>query len=232
MPLVPTTTRRRAGITVVALVFLLFAALSIWYGARAAWSDAGALSARWLVNQWRDGRGPAFAPKLWQQTRDDLQAALQIAPGNAQLLDDLGFLYAARAQGLGRPDPDSEQLALQRALLADAAASYRAAAALRPTFPYTWVYLALAKHLLGEHDAEFWHAFDKGLQYGHSEAAVQPALGQIAFAQWSALGVNRQRLIAAMVATAQETPRKQLLEIAADNGVALSGIQALTSSAP
>lgn len=215
---------RRIGIALASVALLAFAGLSLWYGGRAAWSDAGALQARWLVNEWRDGSGPVFSPKLWLDARDDLVAALQSAPDNAQLLNDLGFLYAARAQGLGTPAAGSADLALQQSLLTEAIASYRAAATLRPTFPYSWAYLALAKHLRGERDAEFWLAFDKALHYGHSEAGVKPALAQVAFANWPALSAERQSRVTKLVATAPETQRKQLLELAAQSSVTLPGL--------
>jgi tetratricopeptide (TPR) repeat protein len=189
---------------VLVIFVAVFAALSLWHGTQAARSDASALHARWVVNEWRDGKGPTYTPQLWQETLADLQAALQTAPGNAQLFDDIGFLYAARQQ------------------YPEAIANYRAATTLRPTFPYSWAYLALAKHLQGQQDAEFWRAFDKALQYGTNEAGVQPTLGQIAFAQWPALGADRQRHITQMVTTAQAASKTRLLAMAAQNGITLA----------
>ena len=156
---------RRLGLGLASAAVAAFAMLSVWYGGRAAWSDASALQSRWLVNEWRDGSGPVFSLALWREAHADLQAALQTEPDNAQLLDDMGFLNAVRAQGLGTPAIGSAEQALQQSLLADAVSHYRAATRLRPTFPYTWAYLALAKHLRGERDTEFWLAFDKALQY-------------------------------------------------------------------
>ena len=218
------TRLRRIWLAMALVVLALVASLSIWHGLRAAWSDASALHARWVVNEWRDGNGAVFTPILWEQTRDELLAALQTAPGNAQLLDDLGFLYAARGQSLGAPAVGSEELVLQQNLLTSAIDSYRQAADLRPTFPYSWAYLALAKHLRHQYDAEFWASFDKALHYGRNEAGVQPALAQVAFAQWSRLGSGRQKEIAIMVATAHEISRQRLLEMAMQSGVTLPGL--------
>ena len=212
---------RRIGLALILIFVTVFAALSLWHGSSAAWADASALHARSIVDNWRDGNGAAFTPQLWQDTHDDLQAALRTTPGNPQLLDDLGFLYAARAQGFGTPDPGSQALQMQQQLLANAAVSYRAATDLRPTFPYSWAYLALVKHLQGQRDTEFWVAFDKAVQYGTNEAGVQPALGQIAFAQWSSLGPDRQRRIEHMVNTAQAASKARLLIMAEQNGVTL-----------
>lgn len=203
---------------------VFFMALSLWYGGRAAWSDASALHASWLVNGWRDDKGLVYNPKLWREARDDLQSALQTAPDNAQLLDDLGFLHAARAQGLGTPITAGTQHALQQNLLTDAILYYRAAVSLRPTFPYSLTYLAFSKHLRGEHDAEFWLVFDKALQYGHTEAGVQPALAHIAFANWSDMGVKRQSQIISMVQTAPAPIRQRLGELAEKNTVTVPGL--------
>jgi hypothetical protein len=197
------------------------ATLSIWHGVFAAWSDASALHVSWIVNQWRDGRGPVFTPQLWQENHDALQSALETSPENPQFLEDLGFLCATRAQGLGSPSQGSQELLLQEKLFADAETSYRAATTLRPTFPYSWAYLALAKHLQHHHDAEFWLAFDKALKFGTNEAGVQPTLAQLAFSLWLTLGGDRQRDIVHMVDTAQATSRKRLLEMAEQNGVTL-----------
>lgn len=215
------TLRGRVTLALAVSALVALAALSAWHGGRAAVADARSLSARALVTAWREGGGPAYSPALWAQTRDQLQAALRIAPDNAQLHDDMGFLYAARAQGLGQLAPDSAQLPLQHSLLQQASASYRAATALRPTFPYSWAYLALAKHLRAEHDAEFWLAFDKALQYGRNEAGVQPALAQMAFALWPALHSARQARVIAMVGAAAAAPQAKLRAMAAQSGVSL-----------
>lgn len=188
------------GMALAAAALAAFAALSLWHGGRAAWSDAQSAQTRWQVSQWRSGAGPAASAAQWLEARDTLQGALQTAPDNAQLLDDLGFLHASRAQSLGAPAPDSAAHALQQELLASAIANYRAASALRPTFPYTWAYLALAKQLRGELDAELWLAFDKALRYGRTEPGVRPALTQLALANWAALGAERQTRFKAMLA--------------------------------
>lgn len=214
----------RAGIALALIFITVFAALSVWFGLAAAWSDAGSLRPRWLVNQWRDGQGPVYSLPLWQQTRNELQAALALTPDNAQLFDDLGFLDAWRAYGLGTPIADDPDHALQQSLLSDAIANFRQATVLRPTFPYTWTYLALAKHLTGEHDTEFWQAFDKALHYGHTETGVYQALGQIAFANWNTLGAERQRSVTAMVSNAPVVSRENFLQLAEDVGIRLPGV--------
>lgn len=212
--------QRVAGLCFLIAV-LAFATSSIWYGGRAAWTDAQTLQVRWQVNLWRDGGGVVGSPELWQKSADQLLSAQVRDPGNAQLRDDLGFLFASAAQALGRPAINSPSYMQQQALLARAIQSYRAATTLRPTFPYTWAYLALTKHLHGEQDAEYWKAFDKGLQFGGSEAGVQSTLAFMAFSQWDTLHTDRKDGIVRMVTTAHPKSRQVLLAMAAQQHIVL-----------
>lgn len=212
---------QRVFFGVVLFAVLVFGVLSFWYGGRAAWIDAQTLQARWQVNLWRDRGSAVGSSELWQKTVDQLSSAQVRSPGNAQLLDDLGFLFAKAAQALGHPAINSPTYVQQHALLSQAIVSYRAAANLRPTFPYTWAYLALAKQLHGELDAEYWLAFDKGLQLGGSEAGVQSTLAFMAFSQWDTLRTDRKGGIVRMVTTAHPRSRQVLYEMAAQQHVAL-----------
>lgn len=203
------------------------AALSIWYGTAAALADSLTLQPKWLVGRWRTGQGPSVTPELWNQTRDALQSALSVTPGNPQLYEDLGFLYGSRAQAFGTQVPDTPAWTYQQSLLVQAQDSYRGATVLRPNYPYSWLYLALAKHQQGKHDAEFWHAFDNALTYGYSEAAAQPIIASIAFSSWADLGLDRQGRVSAMVTTAQPQIAGAVRAQAKQLGVQLPALAAL-----
>lgn len=190
---------RRIAWAAAALTLLLIAMTSAWYGGRAALGDASVLSARWLISAWRAGRGPAFTPQRWQDARDQLIFTLKITPDNAQLYDDLAYLHAARAQALGITEAGSVLQEYQFKLLDEAIVNYRTATQLRPTFPYSWAYLALAKHLRGVHDAELWRAFDKSLQYGATEPALLGVIAGIAFDQWSYLDTEHRHRVSQMI---------------------------------
>lgn len=209
------------GMALIAIFTIAVLGLSVWYGGLAAWSDASALRPRWVVGQWREGKGPVYTEAIWQQTHDDLQAALRLTPDNAQLWDDLGFLNAARAMGVADAAPGAQGHELRQRLLGAAIDNFRRASALRPTFPYTWSYLALAKHLKGDHDDELWHAFDRALHYGHSEAGAQPAMAEVAFAHWATLSVERKSGIMAMLGEAPAKPRQRLVALAKEYAVTL-----------
>jgi hypothetical protein len=219
----PATLKHRIAVTSAVLLLAGIGVLSLWHGGRMAWSDIETLPGRWTVSEWRYGRGPVMTQSLWTQKRDDLRRGLQITPDSAQLLDDLGYLHTSRAQAMAWPKYGSEEEALRQRLLTEAIVYYRAATVLRPTFPYSWAYLALTKQLKGEVDPEFWLAFDKALHYGRTEAGLQPTLAHMAFAQGKTLSPERQRLVFSMMSNSQGAARKQLSTMIEQNGVTVPG---------
>jgi hypothetical protein len=194
---------------------------SVWFGLRAAWADSISLEARWLVGQWRQDKGPATQPDLWIQTRDSLRSALVVTPQSAQLFDDLAYLHASRAVSLGTTDPETPLGQYQAKLLDEAIVNYRNGTALRPTYPFSWAYMALAKDLRGQVDGELWLAFDKAIRFGKTEAAVRTVVVQIACAHWPNLTPMRKQSVHAMVLSAPASARTKLLEFAALKGVNL-----------
>lgn len=201
------------------VLFLLIATgFSVGYGIPASLADAQSLKARRLIERWRDGKAVMPTAAEWSRVRNEMVRALKTAPDNAQLLDDLGFVYAFRAQSL----PDAPDLAdLRQSLLTEAEAYFHLAAVLRPMFPYGWGHLALARHYRGDAEAEIWFAFDKAMAYGRNEPHVQRMLAEIAFARWSSLGPEREQAVLSMVADMPERLREPLLELAERHAVTL-----------
>lgn len=212
---------RQSTLVIWLAALILLALCSLWFVLQAAWLDASTLRARTTINGWRDGSGPRMTPETWLKTRDTLKYALGEVSGNAQLYDDLGYLYAMRSQSIGSVPKDSPAYQIQQSLMDLAIQHYRSACVFRPTFPYSWTYLALAKNFREQHDDEFWNAFDKALQFGRNEAALQGAIGEIAFPLWSLIGTQRQELVVMMVSTAKEDMRNRLLDAATQAGVKL-----------
>ncbi len=215
---------RRTGITLAALMLLGFGVQSIRHGIRIALTDANTLGVRWTIGLWRDGKGPVVTPELWTKTRDELLGALQVTPDNPQLHEDLGYLHASRAIGMGWPKMDSPEELVRQDLLLNAIKHYRAAIALRPTFPHPWAYIAFAKHLQGNQDAEFWLAFDKALLLGSFAEGVQPVLAKLAFAQWLALTPERRQRVTTMITSASGQTRLMLIGMIEKAGVEVPGM--------
>lgn len=206
------------------LVLALVAALvgtALWFGLKAAYADTATLRARWIITQWRDGKGPARQPELVARVGADLLAGTRITPDNAGLYDDLGFLHAFQAEALAPFAADPALGEYQRSLLAQALGHYRTSTTLRPTFPYSWTYLALAKQMLAEQDAEFWQAFDNAFRLGKAEAGVQMPVALMAFRTWPSLSDERKARVATMVQTAQPKVAENLRALATSLGVTL-----------
>jgi hypothetical protein len=214
----------RAGAALFFLMLAGFAALSLWHGGRIAVSDFDTLAARWSIREWSDKRNAAPSPEIWEQARDTLQGALQITPDNPQLLEDLGYLHAVRAQAMGWPKMDSPEETVRQNLLAQAIDDYRASTALRPTFPQPWAYIALSKHLKGTQDAEFWVAFDKALLFGSFAEGVPPVLAKLAFAQWTKLAPQRLEFVTTMINSSRGPTRQTLLGMIEKAGVVVPGM--------
>lgn len=201
-------------------LFLLAGGLfAIAYGLPAARSDAVALSARWELTQWREGKVKMPGAAAWGKVRKQLLEARDIAPDNAQTYDDLGFIHALRAQSVaGIP----ELQVLHQALLSQAEAYYRTAVTLRPMFPYGWAHLALTQHYQGQHGPDFWKNYDTAFAYGKNESGVQRILGEIAFANWSSLGPERERAMRHLLIKGAPHVRRDLIAMAAGQGVVLA----------
>lgn len=206
------------------LVLALVAALvatALWFGLKAAYADSATLRARWIITQWRDGKGPARQPEVVVRVGADLLTGTRITPGNAGLYDDLGFLYAFQAEALAPFAADPALGQYQRSLLTQALGHYRTSTTLRPTFPYSWAYLALAKQMLAEQDSEFWLAFDNAYRLGKAEAGVQMPVALMAFRAWPSLSDERKARVVTMVQTAQPKVAENLRAMASSLSVTL-----------
>jgi hypothetical protein len=199
------------GISVLAAFLLAGTLFSVYYALPAAFTDYRSLKARSDVERMRAGKKLMPSLMEWDHLRSQLVRAAGEESGNAQLLDDIAYLYVFRALSM---DDVPELADLRRSLFSEAVGYYRTAATLRPMFPYDWANLALAKHSAGENDDELWAAFDKALAYGRNESPVQRMLAEIAFANWSTLDPQRAAAITAMVRETPEKLRQPLLDIA------------------
>jgi hypothetical protein len=80
----------------------------------------------------------------------------------------------------------------------------------------------MVKYYQGLQDAEFWTAFDHALQYGHTDAMLQPVIVEMAYRLWPTLSAQRQQAVSAMVAGAKQPLQTRLREKAKTEGVVLS----------
>lgn len=195
---------------------LIGAGLSLAYGLPGALADARSLAARAQIDAWRKSTSRKDdIEQHWTGVRDQLLAAISMAPANPQFHSDLGYLHALRAAQVPAVTKYANLDELRQSLFAIAVEHYRNAAVLRPMFPYGWAHLALAKHYANEADAELWSVYDKTYAYGRNEPSLQRILAEIAFARWSDIGGERRAALLGMVRDNPPKLNKPLLELAA-----------------
>ena len=115
--------------------------------------------------------------------------SLRYAPGNPWTLEQMGALDLAKMRASTVP---REAVALTR----DARARFRQALAQRPTSPFLWANLALAKLYLDEIDAEFFAALRHADALGPWEPIVQQMTVFVGLAAWQQLDPGlRQALV-------------------------------------
>ena len=210
--------RHLAVLLPLAVFFVIGVIYNFSHGLPAAATDLSLIKARGEVDRLRSGKKRMPALAEWNKLRRTLERAAATAPNNAQVLDDLAFLYAFRATTMA----DNEDLVdLYHQLLAEAAGYYRQAAPLRPMFPYPWANLALADHLTDSNEAEMWSAFDKALAFGRNEPTIQAMLAEIAFARWSQLTPERADAMRRLVAEMPETLQGPLRQAAERHAIDL-----------
>lgn len=213
---------RRVGFFTLAVMFLTIAGLSAWHGISAARADAMSLQARWQVEQWRSGKRASLTTAKWEEIKKTLQSALEVTPHNAQLHDDLAYLYAMRALGMGTPVAGSKNYILKQLLLENAITNFRLSTKLRPTFPYSWAYLAFSQHQAGQSLVNVLPAFDKALQYGNTEQNVRLVLAKIAFDNWQEMDAERKNRLIKMIEQSTPDAQKTLKKMAANQAIELT----------
>jgi hypothetical protein len=132
------------------------------------------------IAAWAERRASPPPARL-QESITSLIDALELTPQNPTLIEHLGVALELRASA-SPPGSDMRRLALGASL------SYlRKAAALRPSSPYTWANILLAKYRLGQIDAEFARALRNALALGPWEPAVQIIVADAALGSWDRL---------------------------------------------
>lgn len=118
-----------------------------------------------------------------------LYSSLRYASGNPWTLEQLGALNLAKMRTSAVP---REAVALTR----EARARFREALSERPTSPFLWANLALAKLYLDEIDAEFFAALRHADALGPWEPVVQQMTVFVGLAAWQRLDPGmRQALV-------------------------------------
>jgi hypothetical protein len=139
-----------------------------------------AQSAHKEVENWRSRSTPIRAQE-WQAVHASVRTGLEYVPTHPASLEVLGTLDLARMRG----SADSKSAV---AAARDAHRHYRQALLERPSSPFLWSNIALAKMYLDEHDAEMFAALRNANSLGPWEPVVQQTTVFVGLAVWSSLG--------------------------------------------
>jgi cytochrome c-type biogenesis protein CcmH/NrfG len=133
---------------------------------------------------------------------------LRFAPNGAWPLEEMGALQLQRVRiatdpRIGQDAARAAHVFLHRALRE------------RPTSPFAWANLALAKLYLGEVDSELLDALAHSGELGPWEPEVQQALAFVGLAVWRELGADGRALIVQAVERIARKDPDRALEIGA-----------------
>lgn len=160
----------------VARVALVLAAL---LSLTAVWVAIGAVlreAADQRIEAWSEAKPPTA--EQWAAAERAIQRAEAFSLGSAELHDLRGRWHSWGALIAATPAVEVQQLRLAR----DA---FRAAIALRPSWPYHWMNLAQTEYALNPRSAEGAAALEAALARGVRGLRLQTQLLQLADRQWS-----------------------------------------------
>lgn len=135
-----------------------------------------------------------------------LYSSLRYASGNPWTLEQLGALNLAKMRASMVP---REAVALTR----DARTRFRQALVQRPTSPFLWTNLALAKLYLDEIDSEFFAALTYANELGPWEPVVQQVTVFVGLAAWQALDPGMRQVLVRTLERAAVRNAEKMVQI-------------------
>lgn len=179
-----------------------------WISLTHGWADLRAAHAH--VPLWAAIKGTrTLTPDQWSEAEGHLQSALALDPGNPSLMEDLGLLEMNRARAA---------IPREAAGLVRAVGYLRRSLRARPSSPYAWANLALAKFWVGEMDAEFRYAIERADTLGAWEPEVQVALVSVGFRAWPALPPASRAIVHQVLRRGLKRQEQVLFDMAAHFG--------------
>src|SRR5437773_3919195 len=176
---------RRASIA--ALLLVLGYALSV--AARTGLADVYAEEAKTYLQMKREA-DEVLSRDEWQALYGSLTRALALAPGDPDNLSELGRLHRILLEA---DDLDAGQISRY----GDAGAGYyRAALALRPTWPWDWGNLALVKYQQYQDTSGVYQdALVRAVEFGPREPSLQDRVAELGAGSWWALNAAAARAV-------------------------------------
>jgi len=201
---------RRPYRILIALIGTGVLGFAVYASAKRGLADWSTMRWRHEITGWAEQRASP-PPEHLQEAITTLIDALALTPDDPALIEHLGIAIELRAAG---SPPGSEA---QRLYLAAALFHFRNAAALRPTSPYTWANILLAKYRLGEIDEEFFGAMRHALDFGPWEPAVQLIVADAGLGAWDRLDSGLRGRVSENLQRASVRQADALVRIATDH---------------
>jgi tetratricopeptide (TPR) repeat protein len=198
----------RAGGLLPVVIAALLIGLGV-YALRLGAADLLTLPARTALEQ-PLGRDRGADEGRWNAIAGALRAARRLDPLNPAILADLGRALEASVAP-PRPWDDHARQRVEQALK-----NYRRAAALRPSWPYTWVNIAQTKLSLAEIDQEFARALGRAAELGPWEPEVQLAVAELGLATWHLLPTETRRTVIVSAKKGLQLQPERLIRTAFD----------------
>jgi hypothetical protein len=141
-----------------------------------------------------------------------LAAAMRFYRTNPDYLHFAGRVAVLRANQPGVVGAE------RKALLANAAASFRQALETRPLWPYSWAGLLSVKDAAGQLDGEFRVALQKSASLGPWEPAVQRTVMRSGLGRWERLAGHERQLVSKAVDDAMEVQPRAAFAVVREFG--------------
>jgi len=190
----------RLAVAVPAVLALVSLVVSLAPWGLADWQHQ---SIRNDVRGWA-GAGRAPNARAWEGARGVLEDAVRLAPGNPVLHEDLGRLHLTEPVLALSPRFANEHLL--RAI------------DLRPTAPYAWIALLVARDRLGFKGAPLEKPLVAVWRLGPSERAMQVMVAELGLASWNALGPAGRAVVAEAFAWGMRRNPAEMLGISQRRG--------------
>ena len=142
---------------------------------------------------------------------DAFLLAQRFEPGNPDIPEQLGGLYALKVRAAGASGVIGNQGA-------KALEQFSSAVVMRPSSPYAWANLARIKYDQGQVDDIFYRALDNAMRLGPWERDVQFAVVDLGFALWDKAPTALRPRILSVVQNGLTRDAAQMLVIAQRHG--------------
>ena len=142
---------------------------------------------------------------------DAFLLAQRFEPGNPDIPEQLGGLYAVKVRGGGANCVIGNQGA-------KSLEQFSSAVVMRPSSPYAWANLARIKYAQGQVDDVFYRALDNAMRLGPWEREVQFTVVDLGFALWDKAPPPLRPRILSVVQNGLTRDAAQMLVIAQRRG--------------